>query len=346
MAPFIVAGVCNKIHVVKPGKGGSLVCDRFCVNNSTKICEHTIAVAQFTDKFHEFLAWYKRSKRGPRMVGMALSGGPKSAGKKPSNRKRSNAKSQPVHETVDLLQDPPTPTKKQAKEDFHVQFEQRPSMAFNKPLPHDTSGGLGQNQCLSQQGLHQMYLQSSPHNRLPGENAMGFNSVFTPAASLQNSGFLPGQSQYPSPFSHQIGGITSHVGCDSFNINCAHQQPYSGQSGGMLNNSTNNFTLKWLAGTRVTRCYGCGGDIQNPPLDAPDDLIIVYKDIRRYRDKHTGQLHCTNTPQNVHFHLRIACVRAQYPHFTGRCLLVPMEFAPRFRLEHFNRLTSEFGWTP
>ena len=120
---FIVAGVCNKIHVVKPGKGGSLVCDRFCVNNSTKICEHTIAVAQFTDKFHEFLAWYKRSKRGPRMVDMALSGGPKSAGKKPSNRKRSNAKSQPVHETVDLLQDHPTPPNKQAKEDFHVQFE-------------------------------------------------------------------------------------------------------------------------------------------------------------------------------------------------------------------------------
>ena len=208
---------------------------------------------------------------------MASSGGPKSAGEKPSNRKRSNAKSQPVHETVDLLQDLPTPPNKQAKEDFHVQFEQRPSMGFNKPLPHDTSGGLGQNQVLSQQGLHQMYLQSSPDNRLPGQNAMGFNSVFTPAASLQNSGFLPGQSQYPSPFSHQIGGIASHVGCESFNINSAHQPPYSGQSGGMLNNSTNNFTLKWLAGTRVTRCYGCRGDIQNPPLDAPDDLIIVYK---------------------------------------------------------------------
>ena len=150
---------------------------------------------------------------------MALSGGPKSAGKQPSNRKRSNAKSQPVHETVDLLQDPPIPPNKQAKEDFHVQFEQRPPpppMTFNKPLPHDTSGGLGQNQCLSQQGLHQMYLQSSPDNRLPGENAMGFSSVFTPAASLQDSGFLPGQSQYPSPFSHQIGGIASHVGCESY----------------------------------------------------------------------------------------------------------------------------------
>ena len=63
------------------------------------------------------------------------------------------------------------------------------------------------------------------------------------------------------------------MGCESFNINCAHQQPYSGQNGGMLNSSTNNFTLKWLAGTRVTRCYGCGGDITNPPLDAPDDLM-------------------------------------------------------------------------
>lgn len=44
---FTFAGVCNKIHIVKPGKGGSLVCDCFCVNNSTKICEHTIAVVQF-----------------------------------------------------------------------------------------------------------------------------------------------------------------------------------------------------------------------------------------------------------------------------------------------------------
>ena len=114
----------------------------------------------------------------------------------------------------------------------------------------------------------------------------------------------------------------------------------------MPSQTNDYFHLKWLAGTKVTRCYGCGGDIQNPPLDVPDDLVIVYRDIRQYRDRYTGQLHCSDAPQNVHFHLRIACVRARYPHFTGNCLSVPMEFAVRFRVEHVNRLMSEFGWTP
>ena len=54
---FIVAGVCNKIHVVTPGKGGSLVCDRACVNHSTKMCEHTLAVAQVTNKLEGFINW-------------------------------------------------------------------------------------------------------------------------------------------------------------------------------------------------------------------------------------------------------------------------------------------------
>ena len=347
---FIVAGVCNKIHVVTPGKGGSLVCDRSCVNFSTKICEHTLAVAQFTDKCNELIAWYKRSKRGPKMVDMALRGGPKSAGKKPSNRKRSNVKSQPVYETVDLLQDPSAPPSKQVKGDSNAHFEQRPSMAFSNPLSHanNSSGGPGQNQCLHQQGLHQMFLPSSgsPSSALPSEHVIGFNNVLSPAAGLQDNGFLPGPSQYLSPFSHQSSGLPSHVGTVSYNVGYAYQQPHTSQSEGLPSNGANHFQLKWLAGTRVSRCYGCGGDIQNPPLEAPDDLIIVYKDIRRYRDRNTGQLHCTNSPQNVHFHLRIACVRAQYAHFTANSLFVSIEFASRRRLEHFNRLVSEFGWTP
>lgn len=42
-----------------------------------------------------------------------------------------------------------------------------------------------------------------------------------------------------------------------------------------------------------------------------------------YRDRHTCQLHCTDTAQNVHFHLRIVCVRIlQEVAFRFR----PMEF--------------------
>lgn len=101
---FMVAGISNKVHCVTPGKGGSLTCDRTCVNFSSKICEHTLAVAQLKGSLPEFIAWYKRSKRGPNITNMALAGGPKNAGKKPSKRKRSNAKTQPVLHQVDLLQ--------------------------------------------------------------------------------------------------------------------------------------------------------------------------------------------------------------------------------------------------
>ncbi len=60
---FIVAGHGNTIHTVTPGKGGSLKCDRVCVNCSTNICEHVLAVAQVRGTFQEFLKWYqKRSK--------------------------------------------------------------------------------------------------------------------------------------------------------------------------------------------------------------------------------------------------------------------------------------------
>lgn len=130
------------------------------------------------------------------------------------------------------------------------------------------------------------------------------------------------------------------MGAQNCSISFSNQQPYAGHSVGMPSLNTNYFHVKWLAGTEVTRCYGCGGDIQNPPLDVPDDLVIVYRDIRQYRDWYTGQLHRTDTAQNVHFHLRISCV-----HLTGSCLSVPMESAVRFRVEHVNSLVSEFGWT-
>ena len=69
---FIVAGYSNKIHIVTPGKGGSIKCDRSCVNSSTKICEHVLAVAQVRGTINEFLAYYKRSKRGPNLLQMSL----------------------------------------------------------------------------------------------------------------------------------------------------------------------------------------------------------------------------------------------------------------------------------
>jgi hypothetical protein len=55
-------------------------CDRNCVNNSTRICEHILAVAQVREKLSEVLAWYRTSKKGPKVLEMALGSALKNAG--------------------------------------------------------------------------------------------------------------------------------------------------------------------------------------------------------------------------------------------------------------------------
>lgn len=52
---YIIAGSSNKVHSVTPGKGGCISCDRTCINSSTKICEHVLAVAQCRSTLDEFM---------------------------------------------------------------------------------------------------------------------------------------------------------------------------------------------------------------------------------------------------------------------------------------------------
>ena len=39
---YIVAGVSNSIHIVFPGKGSALHCDKACLNRSPWICAHVL----------------------------------------------------------------------------------------------------------------------------------------------------------------------------------------------------------------------------------------------------------------------------------------------------------------
>ena len=59
---------------------------------------------------------------------------------------------------------------------------------------------------------------------------------------------------------------------------------------------SNPFFLKWVSGTTVSKCYGCNGSIPNPPISMLDNLIVAQKDIRHYRDRHTGQLQFSGQP--------------------------------------------------
>ena len=60
--------------------------------------------------------------------------------------------------------------------------------------------------------------------------------------------------------------------------------------------------LRWVNGTRVTRCYQCGMEKPNPPKTPLEDLVIVLRDYWEYRHKLTGQIQYSSNIQNVHFH--------------------------------------------
>ena len=56
-------------------KGGAISCDRQCGNKTTKLCAHTIAVAEFTNTLPQLISWFIRLKsKGATISAMALSG--------------------------------------------------------------------------------------------------------------------------------------------------------------------------------------------------------------------------------------------------------------------------------
>ena len=84
--------------------------------------------------------------------------------------------------------------------------------------------------------------------------------------------------------------------------NALYQAPIIQQNYHQPQVQRNSFFLKWIAGTTISKCYGCRKKIQYPPKFAPDDLVMIYKDIRQFRDPVTKVLRYSDAPKNVHFY--------------------------------------------
>ena len=266
---YIVAGTANKVHSVKPGKGGSWTCDRACINSSTKICEHTLAVAQTTGRLNEFLTWFGRTRKRPNMMGMVEQGGPKSAGKKPSSRKRSNVKSPPVNEYVDIFHrdgHEPNETVSQLQNRSQSSL---PSMAvFSAPwepsvIPRTTSNA----HIYSNASSSMPPSSSSFRFEIPSHT----NSCYASPCSFQAAS-PTSTSTRPRPYhsvAHQQPPVaaplrhanTSHFAAPSDSRVCGisqssssapdlhHSTPSHLLSGVLGLNACNTFNLKWVSGT-------------------------------------------------------------------------------------------------
>lgn len=74
------------------------------------------------------------------------------------------------------------------------------------------------------------------------------------------------------------------------------------------NTGTDGYHLKFLIGTQIRSCYGCGQPIRIPPHvpQPPFDIVICQKEYRTYFKD--GQLKLTLQPQNVYYHCKAECV--------------------------------------
>ena len=113
------------------------------------------------------------------------------------------------------------------------------------------------------------------------------------------------------------------------------------------------YQLKWLKGTSVYICYGCGKSMRPKPSDAqgrdvvpptPFDLVLYRKELRMYK-KPSGELTYSITPQNVHFHLKKACILKKNSNFTVENISISESFQTSLTAVHFAHFRKEFGLT-
>ena len=104
-----------------------------------------------------------------------------------------------------------------------------------------------------------------------------------------------------------------------------------------------DFALKLITGTTVTRCYGCGMEIPNPPKISLEELVIVSRDYQEYRHRVTGQIQYSANIQNMHFHLSISYVLARCNNFVPANVVILTYFLPYLSNEHKEIIKNKLG---
>ena len=104
-----------------------------------------------------------------------------------------------------------------------------------------------------------------------------------------------------------------------------------------------DFALKWVNGTTVIKCYGCGMEIPNPPKIPLKEIVIVSRDYQKYRHRLTDQIQYSSNIKNVHFHLSVCCVLARCYDFVPDNVVIPTDFSLYLSNEHKEIIKNKLG---
>lgn len=108
--------------------------------------------------------------------------------------------------------------------------------------------------------------------------------------------------------------------------------------------NTNSFFVRAIEGN-IRMCQGCRTSLRNSdgsiPLP-PYNIAIARFERRSYRDKN-GILQTPVREQAVHYHLKLACVKATCPDFVPSSLVIPPDMLKKLTMTHMEYLRLVFG---
>jgi len=288
----------HNVSTQKRPVGMEVKCDCPVYHSSPNLCQHALAAAEDLDILCDYLSWVRKTKKTLNLSQLISSSVPKGAGNKPARRKgKPKQKITAVTNTVPMssasdvrLQDSPTSSDKLDEQSASMYSPCTPNHYFTSTTPPWFS------------------------SRESGSIPPWFN--FPEIGNYNNWPVPPNyqgcQFQSPlSPVTQSFGGVHSTV----YNMSSA-----------ACNSTGPVFTLQWLTGTQIRKCYGCTSPIRMDTATVPPppyDLVIRYKERRYYRDPVTQALKLTQKEENTYYHCMKLCVLNKHPAFTSNMLCIP-----------------------
>lgn len=99
----------------------------------------------------------------------------------------------------------------------------------------------------------------------------------------------------------------------------------------LLSHNTDILLKKLKDNPKVRKCYVCSVEFDKGNNEPPNDIVATVKTYRKFRNKHTGLLQVSTTPQNVYAHLK--CFR-KHLDFKDKAIHVCSEITDDLTAEH------------
>ena len=134
-AHTVLSSSGNPPHLVTLRKNGQYICDKTCGNwNSTRVCSHTLAVAEVNGDLSDFVSWLVKSKKQPSLTKPLITGMPDGRGNKGGKSSQRKKKTVPPKMRTPITSLLPM-VHVQASRDESVQYSVGPSSIPTCPPP-------------------------------------------------------------------------------------------------------------------------------------------------------------------------------------------------------------------